>query len=233
MNATILVIEDNENLAYGLCNNLEIEGYQTLLAQDGNQALLQLRRRRVDLVILDLMLPELDGFQVLRRMREMGNRTPVLILSARGEELDKVRGFRFGADQYVTKPFSVLELMARVESLLKRDKTTMPEPPPVDERLHFGTISINRGAREVTKSGRTIALAPKEYDLLLALFDRNGAVAGRLDLIQEVWGYSGEVLTRTVDTHIGELRRKLEDDPNQPQYLLTVRKAGYRLKREL
>jgi DNA-binding response OmpR family regulator len=180
-------------------------------------------------VILDLMLPGLDGFQLLRTLRDEGLKMPILILSARGEELDKVRGFRFGADQYLTKPFSVLELLARVETLLRRnhERTTAEESP---EEISFGHITVRPAAREVLRKGKPVSLAPKEMDLLLALLERNGAVAPRLELISQVWGYPGDVLTRTVDTHIGELRRKLEEDPNNPEHILTIRKSGYRLR---
>ena len=232
MNAHILVIEDNENIAYGLRNNLEIEGYRVSVAEDGPQGLAQVRQARPDLVVLDLMLPGLDGFQLLRTLREEGHQMPVLILSARGEELDKVRGFRFGADQYLTKPFSVLELLARVETLLRRNRELTEHNREIQEEIRFGQILVRPAAREVLRDGHPVALAPKEMDLLLALLRREGAVAPRLELITEVWGYPGDVLTRTVDTHIGELRRKLEKDPNKPQHILTIRKTGYRLRKE-
>lgn len=223
----ILVIEDNENLAYGLRNNLEIEGYAVTLCADGNEAAATVSTERPDAIVLDLMLPGIDGLSILRTLRRDGDQTPVLILSARDEEIDKVRGFRFGADQYLTKPFSVLELLARLESLLRRGEGSAGDRAAI----RFGTIELRPDTREVLRDEKPVALAPKELDLLLALANRKGAVASRLELIQEVWGYPGDVLTRTVDTHIGELRRKLETDPNKPRHLLTVRKAGYRLKR--
>ena len=222
----VLVVEDNDNLAYGLENNLEIEGYRVRIASDGRQGLAEALGWRPDLVVLDLMLPDMDGYRVLRSLREGGSETPVLILSARGEEIDKVRGFRFGADDYVTKPFSVLELMARVEALLRR---STPKKPPNRFRS-FGTVEVHPDSRQVLKSGQPVSLAPKEFDLLWALLERRGAAASRLDLIQEVWGYPDTVLTRTVDTHIAELRRKLEEDPAQPRHILTVSKVGYRLE---
>ncbi|HSR52261.1 MAG TPA: response regulator transcription factor [Acidobacteriota bacterium] len=225
----ILVVEDNANLAYGLQNNLEIEGYQVTVAEDGQQGLREAAKDIFDLIVLDLMLPKLDGFRLLKALREKGVDTPVLILSARGEELDKVQGFRLGADDYVTKPFSVLELLARIEALLRR-----AEPRGSGEQdatVRFGEIEVNPDTREVHRRGRLVELAPKEFDLLWALLQRRGSVASRLELIQEVWGYPDTVLTRTVDTHIGELRRKLEEKPSSPRHILTVRKAGYRLKR--
>ena len=220
----ILVVEDNADLAYGLRNNLEIEGYDVEVAADGEEGLRRARRSRPDLVILDLMLPGLDGFRVLRAMRADALTMPVLILTARGEEADKVRGLKLGADDYVTKPFGVLELLARVEALLRRN----PAAPPLER---IGEIEIDRATRVVTRRGRPVDLAPRELDLLIALADRRGAIATRLDLMRDVWGWSDAVITRTIDTHIAELRRKLEDDPAKPRLILTVRKVGYRLAR--
>lgn len=219
----ILIVEDNVDLAYGLRNNLEIEGYEVEVAPDGRSGLERARDRKPDLVILDLMLPELDGFRVLRTLRQEGSTVPVLILTARGEEADKVRGLRLGAEDYVTKPFGVLELLARVEVLL-RGKTRP------DSRERFGEVIVDVARRVVTRAGAPVELAPKEFDLLLALLRRRGAVASRLELLREVWGYSAAAVTRTVDTHISELRRKLEPQPSHPRHILTARKAGYRLQ---
>lgn len=223
----LLIVEDNVNLAYGLRNNLEIEGYTVAVCNDGAGALQVLEQAPPDLVILDLMLPGIDGFAVLRALREKHDSLPVLILTARDEEIDRVRGFRFGADQYLTKPFSVLELLARVASLLRRHPSEDKLQP---DRITFGSVEVSPLAREVRRHGQIVKLTPKEFDLLLALLAKQGAVAHRLELITEVWGYPGDVLTRTIDTHIAELRRKLEDDPVHPQHILTIRKIGYRLK---
>ncbi|HJW96021.1 MAG TPA: response regulator transcription factor [Thermoanaerobaculia bacterium] len=219
----ILLVEDNADLAYGLRNNLEIEGYEVGVAADGEEGL-QRAREGPDLVILDLMLPRLDGFRVLRALRAERFSMPVLILTARGEEADKVRGLKLGADDYVTKPFGVLELLARVEALLRRNAGAAAM-----ERI--GEIEIDRTTRVVTRRGTRVELAPKEFDLLIALADRRGAIATRLELMRNVWGWSDAVITRTIDTHIAELRRKLEDDPARPRLILTVRKVGYRLAR--
>jgi two-component system response regulator MtrA len=153
---------------------------------------------------------------------------PVLILTARGEEADKVFGFRLGADDYVTKPFSLSELLARVQAILRRAKSNDRRDGEAVEE--FGEVSINTLARSVKKGESEIALTPKEFDLLLALIRRRGAVASRLELLKEVWGHQAEVMTRTVDIHIAELRRKLENDPSSPHHILTVWKAGYRLQ---
>ena len=219
----VLVVEDNADLAYGLRNNLEIEGYEVDVAADGEEGLKRVRGARPDLVILDLMLPRLDGFRVLRALRADGLTMPVLILTARGEEADKVRGLKLGADDYVTKPFGVLELLARVEALLRRNTASAVE--------RIGDIEIDRATRVVTRRGARVELAPKEFDLLVALADRRGAIATRLELMRNVWGWSDAVITRTIDTHVAELRRKLEDDPARPRLILTVRKVGYRLAR--
>ena len=225
----VLVIEDNPDLAYGLRNNLEIEGYTVEVVADGAKGLARARSADPDLVILDLMLPGMDGFKVLRALRDEGRRVPVLILTARGEESDKVRGLRLGADDYVTKPFGVLELLARVEALLRR-ATRDPSAAEEPEVERFGEVEIVPASRTVRRSGQEVPLTPKEYELLVALLRRRGAVASRVELLTEVWGYNSAVMSRTVDTHIAELRRKLEGDIPEPQHILTVRKAGYRLQ---
>jgi DNA-binding response OmpR family regulator len=227
----VLIVEDNPDLAFGLRNNLEIEGYRVTVAEDGLQGLARARSAAPDLIILDLMLPGLDGYRVLRTLRDEGRSTPVLILTARGEEADKVRGFRLGADDYVTKPFGVLELLARVEALLRRTERepkaerAIPVPPS-----KFGEVDVDFAARSVRRRGHPVDLSPMEFDLLAALLRRRGAVASRLELLSEVWGYHTSVVSRTVDTHVAELRRKLETDPANPRHILTVRKAGYRME---
>lgn len=222
----VLVIEDSEELAYGLRNNLEIEGHAVEVAADGNTGLAAATRGQFDLIILDLMLPGLDGFRVLRTLRESDRHTPVLILTARGEEADKVRGLKLGADDYVTKPFGVLELLARVEALLRRQEQVR-DPRGV---IRFGGIEVDRGARVVRRDGLPVGLSPKEMDLLLALLGAKGAAVSRATLMDQVWGYQADVLSRTVDSHVAELRRKLESDPGRPRHIVTVRKVGYRLE---
>ena len=223
--ARVLVVEDNRDLAYGLRNSLEIAGYDVDVASDGAAGLAAARERDPQVIVLDLMLPEIDGYQVLRTLRAEGRTMPVLILTARGEETDKVLGFRLGADDYVTKPFGVLELLARVEALLRRATGTAPSAP-----LRFGDVEVDREARIVRRAGKPVELTPKEFDLLLALIDRRGNVMTRSDLLQAVWGYDETVVSRTVDTHVGELRRKLERDPASPEFIVTVWKVGYRLE---
>lgn len=224
----VLVVEDNANLAFGLTRSLESEGYEVEAAEDGLRGLEMARTTNPDLVVLDLMLPGMDGYTILKKLRAEGKDVPVLILTARGEEADKVFGFRLGADDYVTKPFSLSELLARVQAILRRAKAGERRDGEAVEE--FGDVSINTLARSVKKASSEIALTPKEFDLLLALIRRRGAVASRLELLKEVWGHQAEVMTRTVDIHIAELRRKLEDDASTPKHILTVWKAGYRLQ---
>jgi DNA-binding response OmpR family regulator len=226
----ILLIEDNHDLAFGLRNNLEIEGYEVETAENGKVGLEVFPIVNPDLLILDLMLPELDGFRVLRSLRQGGHSTPILVLTAKGEEADKVRGLRMGADDYVTKPFGLLELLARVEALLRRARAGSAGAGQVVGVQRFGAIEVDPAARTVCRASRNVELAPKEFDLLLALLRARGAVVPRLQLMREVWGYSAAVVSRTVDTHIAELRRKLEENPASPQHIITVRKTGYRIK---
>ena len=226
MSAQILLIEDNADLAHGLRRSLEIEGYDVDIALDGLAGLERIRAAEPDLVVLDLMLPRLDGFQVLRRMRAEGHEMPVLILSAKGEEVDKVQGFRLGADNYAVKPIGVLELLARVESMLRRAERLERRD---QMQYEFGSIQVDAATRTVRRNGAPVELSPKEFDLLLHLLRCGGSVVRREELLREVWGYKRAVPTRTVDAHMALLRSKLEDDPAHPRFLLTARKAGYRV----
>lgn len=225
---SILIVEDNPDLAFGLRNNLEIEGYAITVAEDGLVGLKAARDTRPDLIILDLMMPGLDGYRVLRSLREDGIDTPVLILSAKGEEADKVRGFRLGADDFVTKPFSLLELLARVEAILRRSGGGARDDEP--DLFRFGDVEVDGSSQRVTRNGEHVPLTHREFTLLLALLRRGGAVISRQDLLREVWGHRSAVMSRTVDTHIAELRRKLEADPAEPRHIVTVRKSGYRFQ---
>ena len=239
--ARILIVEDNAQLAYGLRNNLEIDGHVVDVAEDGPRGLEAAVSGEPDLVVLDLMLPKMNGYQVLRSLRDRGLGVPVLILTAKGEEADKVMGFRLGADDYVTKPFGVLELLARVSAILRR---AGPERQPIQVEA-FGSVEIRLEHRSVLRDGQEVQLTPKDvlppaprrprrrhmpFDLLVALVRRRGAVATRVALMKEVWGHRAAILSRTVDTHIAELRRKLEEHPGEPRHILTVHRSGYRLR---
>jgi two-component system alkaline phosphatase synthesis response regulator PhoP len=224
----VLVAEDDPDLALGLKNNLEIEGYDVRVARDGAEALAVALQWQPALLILDLVMPKIEGMRVLRELRERDSKVAVLLLTARGEEADKVRGLKLGADDYVTKPFGLLELLARVESLLRRARGE-PARESAVQFLHFGDVEVDPVARRVRRAGVEVAVRPKEYDLLLELLRHRGEVRSRLELMQTVWGYSSAVITRTVDTHMFELRRKLEADAARPRHIMTIRGIGYRL----
>ena len=227
--ARVLVVEDQRDLAALLVHNLELEGLDVRAVGDGREVLDLVRAWVPDLLILDLMLPGLDGFEVLRGVRGHTHDLPVLILSARGEEQDKIRGFRLDADQYVTKPFSLVELLERVHALLRRGARGSANGHSA--LVSFGDIAIDETSRTVRRGGTLVTLPPKAFDLLLALARRDGRVASRMELLREVWGYGPLVLSRTVDSHVAELRRKLEADPANPRHIITVFKTGYRLDR--
>lgn len=222
----ILVVEDQPQLAELVARNLAIEGFDARIVGDGREVVPLVQTWRPDLVILDLMLPGLDGFEVLRALRGIHRTLPVIILSARGEETDKIRGFRLDADQYVTKPFGLLELLERVHALLRRSASGVG----TDTRapIAFGDVQVDPASHTVTRAGSIVPLSPKAFALLLALIRRDGAVAHRTALLREVWGYQALVLSRTVDSHIAELRRRLESDPAHPRHIVTVFKTGYR-----
>jgi DNA-binding response OmpR family regulator len=230
----ILIVEDNRNLASGLQHNLVMEGHVVELAYDGTSGLRRAREPDVDLLVLDLMIPKPDGYQILRTLREGGIETPVIILTARGEEADKVRGFRLGADDYVTKPFGLLELLARVDAIRRRIRLGRGDRAVkrlTEQVVEFGDVRVDVATRTVLRSGEPVPLRPMEFELLMALARHQGEVVSRIDLLEEVWGYDSDVMSRTVDTHVRQLRAKLEHDPAAPAHLLTIRKAGYRLKR--
>jgi DNA-binding response OmpR family regulator len=221
----VVVIEDNESLAEGLRASLELGGHRVAVALDGEAGLDEIRRGGAEVVVLDLMLPGQSGFQVLQALRTEGHEMPVLILSARSQEVDKVQGFRLGADGYAVKPIGVLELQARVDALLRRGGGQGAGPPRA-----FGSVVVDPETRTVTRDGLPVELSRLEFDLLLHLLRAEGAVVSRHALLKEVWGYQRPVGTRTVDTHVHTLRAKLERDPADPRHLLTVRKVGYRLR---
>jgi two-component system, OmpR family, alkaline phosphatase synthesis response regulator PhoP len=223
--ARILVVEDNGDLAAGIEHNLKLEGYDVRIAATGPSGIATAAEWTPDLVILDLMLPDADGYEVLKSIRNQKRRVAVIILTARAEEHAKIRGFRLDADQYVTKPFGILELLERVAALLRR--SAQEEQPP-SSVVAFGDVKVDLDSHRVERGGDEVLLTPKAYDLLLALIRRQGKVASRADLLREVWGYGSFIMTRTVDSHIAELRRKL-DDPEQPRHIITIWKVGYRL----
>ena len=220
----ILVVDDEPTLVATLKYNLERDGFQVITAEDGESALNLARSHRPDLVLLDLMLPGLDGFQVCRILRrEM--QVPILMLTAKGDEIDKVVGLELGADDYVTKPFSMRELLARVRALLRRADI---RPEGEREVLNSGDLSVDLAKREATRSAQAVPLKPKEFELL-AFFMRNRQRAfTREQLLNQIWGYDYAGDTRTVDVHVSWLRQKIEDQPQKPARIVTVRGLGYR-----
>jgi two-component system, OmpR family, response regulator len=224
--SSILLIEDNRDYARTLSANLEREGYEVSIAATGVAGLDLAKRNEPDLIILDLMLPAMNGFTVLQRLRDEGREAPVLIMTALGTEEEKLRGFGLGADDYVVKPCGLLEILARVRALLKRASGTVTAPRT---EVHVGDLTIDFGARVVRRGDDEITLRPKEFDLFAALVRHRGRVVSRADLLREVWGYAPGTESRTVETHLAALRERLGDDPQAPRYIVTVRRAGYRL----
>ena len=223
MNETILIVEDDPKLRSGLRDNLEFEGYRVLDAWNAEQGAGYWRGGSPKLVLLDLMLPGRSGFQLLRQMRAGGFETPVIILSARGEEWDKVMGFRLGCDDYVVKPFSLMELLERIKLLLRR---SAPPAAPVD-RVQAGGLILDLANQSLIKDGEALPLTGMEFNLAVYLFRNQGRVIPRAELLEKVWGASPELQTRTVDVHIAGLRRALE---GSDCVIETVYKAGYRLR---
>lgn len=226
MSSKILIVEDDPNLLEALKYNVRKEGYDTVTAVDGVQALEVARTDKPDLVILDIMLPKMSGFEVCRILRKEMT-VPILMLTARDDEVDKVVGLDLGADDYMTKPFSMRELLARIRAMLRRVEiqTAIPETP-----LRFGDIEVDIGHHVITKAGGALNLTPKEFDLLTFLTKNKGLVFSRDQLLEKVWGYDYSGDTRTVDVHIRWLREKIEDNSEEPKRLITVRGVGYKFE---
>jgi len=225
MKAKILIIEDAADLAKGLKINLEAEGYAVSWAATGKDGLRKSLAEEPDLVILDVMLPEMDGFEVCREMRKKGLRAPVIMLTAKSEEVDKVVGLEVGADDYVTKPFSVRELLARIRAHLRRAKSAGPAVPRI---YRFGKVEVDFGRFKLVKRGREIDLTSLEIAILKFLIAHRGEVVTREALLEKIWGYETFPTTRTIDNHILKLRKKIEDDPARPRHLLSIYGEGYR-----
>ncbi len=221
----ILVVEDDPAILRGLADNLKAESHEVLTASDGEEGYRLIVERKLDLIILDLMLPKLGGYEVCRKVRGEGVHTPILILSARGEESDRVIGLDLGADDYVTKPFSVRELLARVRALLRRAQPATVLP----SELRFADIVVDFKRFEARKGDTLLEMTRKEFGMLQFLAARAGEVVRRDELLDEVWDYRNYPTTRTVDNHIASLRAKIEDDASAPQHLLTVHGVGYKL----
>ena len=220
----VLIVEDDRAILRGLKDNLLAESYEVLTAADGEAGLRLVHEEKPDLVILDLMLPRMSGYEVCRRLRDEGNTTPILMLTARGEEADRVLGLDLGADDYVTKPFSIRELLARVRAIVRRAHP----PKPLPDQLSFDDVVVDFRRYEARKGGQRIEMTRKEFGVLQYLAARSGEVVRRDELLEDVWEYKSYPTTRTVDNHVLSLRAKLEDEPGEPRHLITVHGVGYK-----
>lgn len=221
----VLVVEDDASIMLGLRINLEAEGYVVYAAEDGEKGLELARTERPDVIILDVMLPKLNGFQVLQTLRREGMAVPIIVLSARTSEMDKVTGLELGAEDYVAKPFSLAELLARVRGAVRRGPRPIDLPRTVHE---FGDVRVDVAARTVTRAGAPVEMTATEFDLLLCLIEARGVALDRDSIFARVWGPSHHGTQRTIDNFVQQLRAKLEPDPQRPRFLVTVRGVGYR-----
>jgi two-component system, OmpR family, alkaline phosphatase synthesis response regulator PhoP len=227
MLGNVLFVEDEEALRMTVGDRLRNEGYAVELAANGDEGFEKATRLPFDLIILDVMLPKRSGFVVCRDIRQAGLITPILMLTARAQTSDKVNGLKIGADDYVTKPFNMRELMARVEALLRR----APIRPAANAgTIEFGSVRIDLVGTEAVRAGKIVNLSAREFQLLRYLVEHRGVTLSRDELLKQVWGYSADIYTRTVDVHVASLRQKLEDDPKQPKFILTVQGLGYKFK---
>jgi two-component system, OmpR family, alkaline phosphatase synthesis response regulator PhoP len=225
MQFRILLIEDEPGLCLTLTDRLQTEGYAVEVASDGETGYNRAINQACDLILLDLMLPKKNGHEVCRDLRQLGLATPILMLTARDQTMDKVLGLKIGADDYLTKPFQMPELLARIEALLRRATRTIPSTSQV---CQFGAIKVDFKKTEVYRNGEPLELSAKEFQLLRYFVDHEGETLSREVLLQEVWGYTSVPFTRTVDVHIAWLRQKLEEDPKQPRWILTIHGLGYK-----
>jgi two-component system alkaline phosphatase synthesis response regulator PhoP len=227
MGSRILLVEDEPGLVMTLSDRLRAEGHQVDEAEDGASGLQKALANPYDLVILDIMLPRKNGFDVCRGIREAGRQMPILMLTARGQVVDKVVGLQLGADDYLTKPFDMMELVARVGALLRRAE---PRTASAGDTYQFGDVKVDFKRGEALKSGKRVTLSAREFQLVRYLIDHRGEVISREQLLQDVWGYNALPETRTVDVHMAWLRRKLETNPRVPEYFLTLRGLGYKFE---
>jgi DNA-binding response OmpR family regulator len=222
--AKVLIIEDEPNMVLGLKDSCEYEGYEVAVARDGKEGLEKASTEKPDIILLDVMLPLMSGLDVCRTLRNRGIETPILMLTARGEEMDKVVGLEVGADDYVTKPFSIKELLARVRAHLRRSSKQLVEL----ESFSFGDVELNFKKLTARKGGQALDVSAREFEILRYLIRHRGETVTRDQLLDEVWGYDSTPITRTVDNHIAKLRQKIEQDPSEPQHIITVHRLGYR-----
>ncbi len=223
---TILLIEDEPEMQRGLRDNLEFEGYKVDVAGSGKDGLKKMLNHTYDMVLLDVMLPEMPGFDVCKHAREKGVRVPIVMLTAKGEEVDKVLGLELGADDYITKPFSLRELLARIKAVLRRKDGGVSEAPG---KTKIGNIDIDFSTYDVSKKGKPIAMTPKECEILRFLWQHKNQAVSRDALLTNVWGYDESISSRTVDNFIAKLRQKVEQSPSKPRHIITIHGTGYKL----
>jgi DNA-binding response OmpR family regulator len=226
MKYKILVVDDEPNMSRGLRDNLEFEGYEVQVADDGEAGLKSILAVSYDLVLLDVMMPKMSGFDVCRKVREAGVDVPIVFLTAKGEEIDKVVGLELGSDDYITKPFSVRELLARVKAILRRKGIA---PGKETDKVKVGRLEVDFGAFSAHDESGEVKMSHKEFEILRYLLQRKNEIISRQDLLHNVWGYEEMPTTRTVDNFIVKLRHKVETDPNNPRIILTVHGTGYKL----
>lgn len=225
MSEHILIVDDEANMRRGLKDNLEFEGYTVSEAVDGLDALEKVNEVNPDLIVLDVMMPNLSGFEVCKKLRKDGNETPIILLTAKGEEIDKVLGLEMGADDYVQKPFSVRELIARVKAILRRSGKSVEET----EAVTIGRLQVNFREYQASRDGQDEKLSHKEFEILHYLLDHKNEIVDRYDLLKSVWGYNEQPTTRTVDNFIVKLRQKVEENPSNPRHIITIHGVGYKL----
>jgi DNA-binding response OmpR family regulator len=222
--AQILIVEDEEQMRLGLRDNLEFEGYEVDMAADGEEGLEKILQNRYDLILLDVMMPKISGFDVCKQARSNHISTPILMLTAKGEEIDKVLGLELGADDYITKPFSLRELLARIKAVLRRSEKKVPE----SSQVQIGKLMINFSTYEAYNEGKAVSMSHKEFEVLKFLSEHSNQTVERDTLLHEIWGYESMTTTRTVDNFILKLRQKIESDPANPKHILTVHGIGYK-----
>ncbi len=220
----ILIVEDEPDMRRGLQDNLEFENYETAASGNGIEGLRLAERENFDLILLDLMLPGIDGIEVCKRLKSAGNTTPIIMLTARGSEEDKVRGLEIGADDYITKPFSLKELIARIKAILRR---TNVERSLLHE-YSIDNITLNFDKMTATKNGEPMEFSPREFEMMRLFVENENQVVTREQFLKDVWGYPNSPATRTVDNHVAKLRQKIEKDPESPEHIITVHRMGYK-----
>ncbi len=224
----ILIVEDEPDMRRGLQDNLEFENFETVTTGNGKEGLRLALKEQFDLILLDLMLPGMDGMEVCQRLKENSSKTPIIMLTARGSESDKVEGLETGADDYITKPFSLKELLARINAILRR--TSVQQSRKIHE-FSFGDVSISFDRYAAEKAGTPLELSPREYEMMRLFIELEGETVTREQFLEQVWGYTTFPNTRTVDNHVAKLRQKIEDDPESPQHIITVHRMGYKFLR--